>query len=403
MTSAAGSTVAIWRSHLLPGSETFIRNQGDALTRWRPVYLGAVKVASPLARDTDVIAYPDTPQGRYGWLTLRLTGASTRLRRLLRAARPAVVHAHFGGDGWLVSRSAVRLRVPLIITLHGLDVTGQAHAPGLRGVRHRRNLRAAFERATLVLAVSEFIRAKAVELGADPAKVRVHHTGVAIREPQPVVPTTWDIIFVGRFVEKKGLDDLVEAVNLIRPARPRVLFIGAGPLEEPIRRRAAELDLDATFLGAQDPTVVRRCLAESKIFVSPSRTAANGDTEGLPTTILEAGTLGLPTVSTYHSGIPEAVVHGETGLLCAEGDRPALARHISQLLTDDDLRTRLGRQARRRMETHFDLQHQTRLLEELYDTVAGGTPRASAGDGTVPGARPYRVPPTQRLSRSAGP
>lgn len=383
MTSSAGRTVAIWRSHLLPGSETFIRNQGGALTRWRPVYLGAVKVASPLARDTDVVAYPDTPRGRYGWLMLRLSGSSTPLRRLLRAARPALVHAHFGGDGWLISRSAVRLGVPLVITLHGLDVTGQADAPGLRGARHRRNLRTAFERATLVVAVSEFIRSRAVALGADPAKVRVHHTGVAVGPPPPVVPPRWDIVFVGRFVEKKGLDDLVEAVSLIARMRPRVLFVGAGPLEEPIRRRARELDLDATFLGAQEPAVVTRCLAESKIFVSPSRTAANGDTEGLPTTILEAASLGLPTVSTYHSGIPEAVVHGETGLLCPEGDRPALARHIQRLLTDDDLRVRLGRQARRRMETHFDLHTQTRLLEDLYEAAAGPDRDRAARTGTA--------------------
>ncbi len=383
MTSSAGRTVVIWRSCLLPGSETFIRNQGGALTRWRPTYLGAVKVASSLARDTDVIAYPGTPRGRYGWFMLRLSGTSSRLRGLLGDLRPAVVHAHFGGDGWLISRAAARLGVPLVITLHGLDVTRQARAAGLRGARHRRNLRAAFDRATLVIAVSEFIRGKALELGADPAKVRVHHTGVAIGPPPVAVPAIWDIIFVGRFVEKKGLDDLVEAVGLIRGVRPRILLIGAGPLEEPIRRRAAELDLDATFLGAQDPAVVTRCMAESKVFVSPSKTAPNGDTEGLPTTVLEAGSLGLPTVSTYHSGIPEAVVHGETGLLCAEGDRAALARHIEQLLTDDALRIRLGRQARRHTEAHFDLHRQTRLLEELYETAAGPDRRPAARAATA--------------------
>ena len=378
MTSSAGRTVVIWRSCLLPGSETFIRNQGGALTRWRPTYLGAVKVTSSLARDTDVIAYPDTPRGRYGWIMLRLSGGSARLRSLLGGLRPAVVHAHFGGDGWLISRAAARLGIPLVITLHGLDVTRQARAAGLRGARHRRHLRTAFDRATTLIAVSEFIRTKALELGADPAKVRVHHTGVEIAPLPPAVPAVWDIIFVGRFVDNKGLDDLVEAVGLLRHLRPRILLIGAGPLEEPIRRRAAELDLDATFPGAQDPAEVTRYMAESKVFVSPSKTAPNGDTEGLPTTVLEAGSLGLPTVSTYHSGIPEAVVHGETGLLCAEGDRPALARHIEQLLTDDALRIRLGRQARRHTETHFDLHQQTRLLEELYDTAAGPDRHAAA-------------------------
>jgi colanic acid/amylovoran biosynthesis glycosyltransferase len=124
-------------------------------------------------------------------------------------------------------------------------------------------------------------------------------------------------------------------------------------------------------------------MSASKVFVSPSRTATNGETEGLPTTNLEAASLGLPTVSTFHSGIPEAMIDGETGLLCREGDRASLARNIHRLLSDDAFRDRLGRQARRHVETHFDLEKQTRVLEDLYDAVARlGTSRSrEAEDG----------------------
>src|SRR5262249_55124800 len=110
--------VAGWRSLLLPGSETFIRNQADALTRWRPAFVGALKVHSALARDTDAIAYPSGPRGTAAFLQLRATGASARLTRLIAAQRPALVHAHFAGDGWLVSRTAGRLGRPLPLTLH---------------------------------------------------------------------------------------------------------------------------------------------------------------------------------------------------------------------------------------------------------------------------------------------
>ncbi len=355
--------VAIWRSILLPGSETFIRNQAGAMTRWRPVFVGAAKFDSVLARDTDA-----TPSGRWPFVWLRATGGSRTVRRLLADQDAGLVHAHFAGDGWLISRTAVRLGLPLIITLHGRDVTRQPNAPGLRGARYRRNLATAFRRAALVLAVSESIRQRAIALGADPAKVRVHHTGVPVPSPL-AAEKVWDVLFVGRFVAKKGIDDLVEALGTLRDPRPRVLFIGGGPLEEPIRKRAAELGLDATFLGPQDPDVVARSMAEARIFASPSKTAADGDSEGLPTTIVEAARRGLPTVSTVHSGIPEVVVDGETGLLGPEGDSDALAGNLRRLLTDEALRSRLGAAAREHADANFDLVTQTGLLEDLYDSL----------------------------------
>ena len=369
----AHRAVVVWRSVLLPGSETFIRHQADALRRWRPTYVGGVKMHSPLARETDIIVYPPGVTSWWEFLRLRLTGGSRGLRAILAELRPELVHAHFGGDGWLISRSAVQSGIPLVITLHGRDVTVQPHARGPRGARYRRNLRTAFDRAVLVLAVSDAIRRKAIELGADPAKVRVHHTGVPVPPASTEVPKKWDVIFVGRFVAKKGVDDLIEAIGTLPAPRPRVVLVGSGPLEASMRARAADLGLDATFLGAQPPAVVRRCLTESALFVSPSKTAPDGDAEGLPTTILEAAALGLPVVSTRHSGIPEAVVDGETGLLCNEGDRSALAEHIGRLLAEDDLRVRLGRQARRHVEAHFDVGIQAGILEDLYDSVIDRT------------------------------
>jgi colanic acid/amylovoran biosynthesis glycosyltransferase len=392
-------TVVIWRSCLLPASETFVRDQAAALRRWDPRFVGAIRVPSILASEQDAIAYPGRIGGPIGFLGLRTTGRSRRLRSLLtgrdadHAPRPGIIHAHFGGDGWLVSASAVRLNIPLVVTLHGRDVKRQASTAWLRGSRYRRNLRTTFERAAVILAVSDGIRRTAIALGADPSKVRVHPTGVAI-PAATTAPKRWDVLFVGRFVEKKGIDDLLEAVALVQPSgrRPTVLLIGDGPLLPAMRARAARLDLHATFLGAQPPDVVRERIAESRMFVSPSKTAANGDAEGVPTTILEAASLGRPVVSTRHSGIPEAVVHGETGFLSNEGDRAAIAGHIATLLADQGLQDTLGDAGRRHIAAHYDIRTQTSRLEDIYDAVAGGgqpttdnkpttrTPIASARD-----------------------
>jgi len=84
----------------------------------------------------------------------------------------------------------------------------------------------------------------------------------------------------------------------------------------------------------------------------------------------------LPVVATHHSGIPEAVLHGETGLLGAEGDRAALARNIEHLLADEALRERLGGAAREHVAARFDLARQTAVLEKIYDEalVRGSRP-----------------------------
>ena len=355
--------VAVWRSALLPGSETFVRSQADRLTRWQPVYVGAAKIDSTLSRDTDVIAFPSSR----AFLPLRLTGRSRPLRRTLTDVRPQLVHAHFGGDGWLVSGEAGRLGVPLIVTLHGHDVTRQPQSPGLHGLRYRRNLRSVFRRAALLIAVSGEIRNRALHWGAEAAKVRVHHTGVPVPAVLPDVPKRWDVAFVGRFVEKKGADDLLAALASLGGAK--AVFIGDGPLLAEMRAYAARLRVDATFLGAQPADEVYRLLGESRLLAAPSRTARDGDTEGLPTTIVEAAALGLPVVATVHSGIPEAVLDGSTGLLGPEGDREALAANLRKLLDDPALQRGMGAAARAHAVAHFDVAVQTRRLEDLYDEV----------------------------------
>jgi colanic acid/amylovoran biosynthesis glycosyltransferase len=367
--SSGERRVAIWRSAMLLGSETFIRAQGDSLTRWDPAYVGATRIDSALSRPDDVIVFPDGPAGRREFLGLRLGGTSPRLRAALARVRPDLVHAHFGGDGWLVSRTAQQLGIPLMVTVHGHDVTRQPQSSGLHGLRYRRNLRAVFGRAALVIAVSEVIRDRAEACGADPAKTRVHYTGVTVPSAVPIVPKRWDVAFIGRFVAKKGVDDLLTALSRLTAPRPRALLIGDGPLLPEMRTLAERFGVDATFVGSQPPESVQRLLAESRMLAAPSKTAPDGDTEGLPTTILEAAALGLPVIATRHSGIPEAVLDNRTGLLTDEADPQALAGSLTRLLSDADLRRRLGTQGRDHVLTHFNLQTQTQRLESLYDSV----------------------------------
>jgi glycosyltransferase involved in cell wall biosynthesis len=336
---------------------------------------GFTKEASPLVRESDAVLYGSSvPEKMLLRIAMR-TGISWRVKNTLSASAPDLVHVHFvAGHALPVTFAAVQCGIPGIITAHGFDVTTPRYQTGLRGARSRARIRTILKRASLIIAVSGFIRSQVIELGGDPAKVIVHHIGIPIAPlEQQDSEKKWDVAFVGRFVEKKGVLDLIGALGRLQSEfDPRCVFIGDGPLLMLAREVAQHAGINAAFLGAQPPSVVQEVLRTSRVFAAPSRTASNGDTEGLPIAILEAAAAGLPVVSTYHSGIPEAVLDGVTGLLSQEGDKVALASNLRRLLMSPELCSRIGRAGRLWVEREFDIVKQTAQLEKIYDAVARG-------------------------------
>jgi colanic acid/amylovoran biosynthesis glycosyltransferase len=370
--------VLVWRNVVLHGSETFIRNQTSAMRGWLPRLTGAAATPSALSSPDDTIIYG---WGRLEWLrrkAFRLARWSGRLNRQLRADRVALVHAHFGPDAITVHPSARRANLPLIITFHGYDVTTRSLLSGFEGWRYRRRVRKAMAYASKVIAVSDFIAEQVVNrLGADAAKVVVHRIGIPVPASETSTTPThpeWDVVFVGRLTEKKGVADLMQAVSLLPSAhrKARVAIVGSGHLGADLRRLAADLDVDATFLGNRSPEEVAAVLRASRIFVGPSHTAASGDSEGFGMVFLEAALASLPVVAYRHGGVPEAVQDEVTGLLAPESDVAALSAHIDYLLSNPDVATRMGRAGRERVVRDFNVEERTAALELLYDDVTRG-------------------------------
>ena len=107
-------------------------------------------------------------------------------------------------------------------------------------------------------------------------------------------------------------------------------------------------------------------MQNASIVCQPSVTASDGDSEGLPTVVLEAAATAKPLVGTRHSGIPEIIVDGKTGFLVAERDVGALADRLLSLLGNAELRRKMGEAGRKRIEEKFDLRKQAKRLEEIY-------------------------------------
>lgn len=179
------------------------------------------------------------------------------------------------------------------------------------------------------------------------------------------------ILAVGRFVQKKGFSDLVDACALIRASGVvfQLQIIGEeGDQSEFIRNKVSDLSLDdvITLRGPVTHGELRRIYHESVIFALPCLVAADGDRDGIPNVLAEAMATGLAVVTTAVSGIPELVRDRVEGLMVAERDPKALAAALQRLLQDSSLRQRLGQAARERVCEVFD-SHQTTLeLKALF-------------------------------------
>jgi colanic acid/amylovoran biosynthesis glycosyltransferase len=359
--------VAHFRSALFNPSEGFVQEQAAALTRWRPLLVGLERKGDvlPGLADGMIVA-----QGGVERLAFRL-GRVGSIAGRLRAARPALVHAHFGPDGLLALPLARALGVPLIVSLRGYDVT-RTNAALLRSgrlswIRYALGKARLQREGALFLAVSDALRAEAIARGYPAQRTRTHYNGVELDRfrpgSEPREPGL--ILHVGRLVEKKGTAVLIEAMRGIEGAR--LVIIGEGPLRAALEVQSRGLDVN--FLGSLPAADVAGWMRRASVLAAPSQIARDGDAEGLPNVVVEAAASGLAVVATRHSGIPEAVEEGRTGFLVAEGDAAALARALAAALGAD-----LGGAARTLAEERFDRRRQTVRLEAIYDEVAGLSP-----------------------------
>lgn len=372
--------VVIFRHNLFKISEPFITQQAGQLRRFRPVYLGRLRYG-PAPSGAESLALRDSAsEGALPRLAWQVLSRDPRpYDRILGQRRPALIHAHFGIEGVYALALARRRRLPLVTTFHGFDATlatpamlcspAWANFPLFR----RRLAR----QGDLFLCISSFIRERVLAMGFPEERTYVHYIGVdtaAIR-PREVHEERPVILNVARLVEVKGTEYLIRAFAELAPRAPEVelVIIGEGPLKGRLQALARSLGVGGRvrLLGAQSHEQVMSWMRQAAMFVLPSVRTRTGRSEGLGMVLLEAAAAGVPLVGSRHGGIPEVVLHGETGFLAGERDSHELAARMGDLLEDASLRTRMGRQARALAETRFDIRKQTQRLEDFYEEVLG--------------------------------
>jgi glycosyltransferase involved in cell wall biosynthesis len=308
-------------------------------------------------------------------LTFFATGVAAGFARRVGERNPALVHAHFALDASAMLPLLQKLRIPLLVTLHGYDATThdrilQQTLEGRMYLRRRKEL---WEAAECFICVSEFIRQAAIERGFPAEKLLKHFIGIDLRSfvPDPSLKREPIVLFVGRLTEKKGCIHLIRAMARVEARFPsaRLVIIGDGALRKELQSEAGRLLTNYDFLGRQSSQTIKSWLNRSRVFCVPSIVAKSGDAEGLGMVFCEAQAMRVPVVSFASGGIPEVVEHGTSGLLAPEGNEEVLAEYIERFLRDQEFWESATEAGRKRMERDFDLKKQTHLLERKYDHI----------------------------------
>lgn len=304
---------------------------------------------------------------------------ATALARHVERERIDHLHAHFAAmpahAAWTVAR----------LTGVSYSVTAHAHDVFI----HRLGLRTRLRAAAFVVAISDFHRELLIALGADPRRTPTIRMGIDVdayayrpRERTPDVSPR--VVMVSSFREYKGHRFLIEALAT-DPALADVTveLVGTGELEPAVRAQATAAGLGdrVRFAGPQPEAAVRERLAAADVLVQPSIVARNGDTEGLPTTLVEAAACGVTLVATRVAGVPDLVRDGVTGMLAEPADPVGLAAALRRALDADPTETaRIRGAARRRVESHHDAGRNARELVAWFE-LAGALGPVS---GTAP-------------------
>lgn len=335
----------------------------DTSSSWLEAVKGLVAV-EPAAL-AEAVAFIDLlPQQRRAGVLLQ----GMHLAAFARERRLDHLHAHFMTvAAHTVCVAHLLTGIPFTVTAHAKDVYRTTVDPVVwQAVAHQ-----ARAVVTVCDANERHIRERLLPPGHGTV-VRIYN-GVPIeRLPRPAT-TPGDeclVLAVGRLVEKKGFDVLLDACALLaaRGTEFRCLVVGDGNERDRLEARCRELDLGAhvAFTGALTRDRVQALMRSARLLAAPFVVGTDGNRDALPTVLLEALAAGLPVVATPVGGVAEIVRHERDGLLVPEGDASALAHGIERTLTDDRFAAHCATSGRARVHERFDRARTVRTLVDLF-------------------------------------
>jgi len=293
-----------------------------------------------------------------------------------------LLHSHFGNTGWLNLAACHAAQVKHVVTFYGLDV---GYLPRL-DTRWLDRYQELFEQCDRVLCEGSHMANSVREFGCSPDKIEIHHLGVPVGDI-PFRPRAWEghtplrVLLASSFREKKGIPYALEALGRLQHQVPlEITVIGDASTSDPrglqekekilATLERAELNDKVRLLGYQSHSVFLDESYRHHVFLSPSITASDGDTEGgAPVSIIEMAASGIPVISTAHCDIPAIIQHRVTGLLAAERDIDGLFGQLLWLIENRAEWSKLLTLARKHVESEYNACIQGERLAGIYRTL----------------------------------
>ena len=300
--------------------------------------------------------------------------------RLAQELRPDLVLAYgtllMGYGGLSLAR---RAQLPVVCHVLGSDV----HTYRSQDPLSRRLTRRVLASADAITAVSKALKSQVEDIAPQRRDVEVVYNGCdchrfkydrgagrSLLKRMDVPRGAPSVLFLGHLLKAKGIFELADAFRVVLARFPEahLIMVGDGPDRRRFERRLSKYGLErkVRLVGDRHPDDVPAWLSAADVFVLPSHG------EGLPNSVMEAMCCERPVVATRVGGIPEAVDHGETGLLVDPGDVHGLSRSIGTLLSDANRRLKMGVQGRRTVQRRFSWRRSAEALVEVFETVLAG-------------------------------
>ena len=288
------------------------------------------------------------------------------LSKSLKKNKIDVVLVEYGIHANHVLPAIKNVNLPLVVHFHGYDATVKSI------IKENNNYTEVFAYASKIIAVSKAMRQQLLEMGCPDEKL--------VYNPNSAQPMFFEIepnfqlkqfISVGRFSNKKAPYYTILAFKEALKKHPdaKLLMCGDGLLLEVCKNlvRQFELEDQIKFLGVITPDQMTKLLKDSVGYIQHSITTENGDTEGMPISVLEASASGLPVISTFHAGISDVVEDGETGLLCNEHDVDSMSENIIKILDNVDYAKKLGQAGKDRIKSQFSFEKHIDGIQQLLE------------------------------------